>query len=558
MIIAQPTFKGYYLGYGLYWTSIYVCFQSTVLMGASLESMEHLNVFFLTSVCVGAVMHVAFAIILMRYPGFAYSGLSPITIAAILSLGICAVGLSAMLGQEALPLLVSGAVVHGVCSAWIDVLWFNTFGRINPERSSLYILLSFVVAVVLYFAVVWTAAYSLALGLALNSLLVIASGLMLHLCCRNAEADSNEDGNAVERGRALSFNPAVTVSLIFKGLWRPLAGAATFSLLYAFFDRMTSINATHFIEAHIISLFACVIITLLLLVFVRVRPHKADLSFVSKVALPLLILSCMLLPALGGITTMWSSTLFAIGFTLFDIMLFVLIAELAYEHSLDGGVIEGLVRGIIMVFFAIGGFAGYSIVGLDIDGLVLVMITLALVNLVIIGASTLLSSRQSGDLDSIILSESLAEASSPSTHEGGVGISPDAPAEPPPAPAEPSATRAATSAGPTVSSISPAAAPLGAEGPTPSSAAASAAPAPIESDEGIWAIADRFSLSKRESEVFSYLARGRTIAYISKELFLSEHTVRTHVRHIYEKMDVHSRQELLDLTEGFSKDSAVS
>ncbi|WP_270296185.1 LuxR C-terminal-related transcriptional regulator [Eggerthella sinensis] len=33
-------------------------------------------------------------------------------------------------------------------------------------------------------------------------------------------------------------------------------------------------------------------------------------------------------------------------------------------------------------------------------------------------------------------------------------------------------------------------------------------------------------------------------------LVLSKNTVATHVKHIYQKLDVHSQQELLDLVQG--------
>lgn len=57
-------------------------------------------------------------------------------------------------------------------------------------------------------------------------------------------------------------------------------------------------------------------------------------------------------------------------------------------------------------------------------------------------------------------------------------------------------------------------------------------------------------LSARETEILEYLARGRSQPYIREELVLSKNTVATHVKHIYQKLNVHSRQELLDLFEG--------
>lgn len=50
-------------------------------------------------------------------------------------------------------------------------------------------------------------------------------------------------------------------------------------------------------------------------------------------------------------------------------------------------------------------------------------------------------------------------------------------------------------------------------------------------------------LSEREVEVLRCLSRGRTTAQISKDLFISENTVKTHIRHILEKMEVSNRAE---------------
>lgn len=63
------------------------------------------------------------------------------------------------------------------------------------------------------------------------------------------------------------------------------------------------------------------------------------------------------------------------------------------------------------------------------------------------------------------------------------------------------------------------------------------------------ALSSECGLSGRETEILGYLAKGRSQPYIREELFLSKNTVATHVKHIYQKLNVHSRQELLDLFE---------
>ena len=66
-------------------------------------------------------------------------------------------------------------------------------------------------------------------------------------------------------------------------------------------------------------------------------------------------------------------------------------------------------------------------------------------------------------------------------------------------------------------------------------------------------IVEAYGLSARESEILVYALRGRTSERIASELFISKSTVDTHLRRIYGKCDVHSRQELLDLGEAMRR-----
>ncbi|HEY4433822.1 MAG TPA: LuxR C-terminal-related transcriptional regulator [Candidatus Cybelea sp.] len=57
----------------------------------------------------------------------------------------------------------------------------------------------------------------------------------------------------------------------------------------------------------------------------------------------------------------------------------------------------------------------------------------------------------------------------------------------------------------------------------------------------------RQRLSSREREVYELLAQGRSNQEIAKTLFISESTTKVHVRHIFEKLGVHSRAEAAHL-----------
>jgi DNA-binding NarL/FixJ family response regulator len=50
-------------------------------------------------------------------------------------------------------------------------------------------------------------------------------------------------------------------------------------------------------------------------------------------------------------------------------------------------------------------------------------------------------------------------------------------------------------------------------------------------------------LTGREVEVLRYLSQGLTTAQTGSEMFISENTVKTHIRHILEKLEVSNRAE---------------
>lgn len=60
-------------------------------------------------------------------------------------------------------------------------------------------------------------------------------------------------------------------------------------------------------------------------------------------------------------------------------------------------------------------------------------------------------------------------------------------------------------------------------------------------------IAHQFGLTQREEEVLVLLAQDKSIAEVEEALVISNGTAKSHIRHIYAKLDVHAREEIVEM-----------
>ncbi len=67
----------------------------------------------------------------------------------------------------------------------------------------------------------------------------------------------------------------------------------------------------------------------------------------------------------------------------------------------------------------------------------------------------------------------------------------------------------------------------------------------IQTDKDFSSKFETFNLSKREQEIFSYIANGLSNLEIAEKLFLSKNTVKKHIQNIYSKLDVKNRIQAL-------------
>lgn len=75
------------------------------------------------------------------------------------------------------------------------------------------------------------------------------------------------------------------------------------------------------------------------------------------------------------------------------------------------------------------------------------------------------------------------------------------------------------------------------------------APASVDEavERSIERAADAYRLTKREKEIVVLLCQGRTLQFCADKLGISLNTVRGHTKRLYAKLDVHSKEEMLDV-----------
>ena len=56
-------------------------------------------------------------------------------------------------------------------------------------------------------------------------------------------------------------------------------------------------------------------------------------------------------------------------------------------------------------------------------------------------------------------------------------------------------------------------------------------------------------MTSRQAEVLLCLAQGRNAGYIAQKFTISTHTAKSHIYNIYNKLGIHSQQELLDIVD---------
>ena len=227
------------------------------------------------------------------------------------------------------------------------------------------------------------------------------------------------------------------------------------------------------------------VIAVVLFALALAAPRRTHIVY--RVGLLAIIAGFSLMPLLAPTDHFWvSGAVVLSGYTTFDVLIWVIVAQVAYAGMSDGLGVTCAVRMLISsLFCGLGGVVGIWLDGLTTSVPFAYADAIFMGYLMTIAAVLVLSGRDVWDL-----------------FDARPVAVPDAAAQ--------------TAGAPSI-------------------------------DDVLDELAQAWGLTGREREVFGFLAMGRTQPWVAERLSISESTVNSHVRHIYGKAGINSRQELLDL-----------
>lgn len=285
--------------------------------------------------------------------------------------------------------------------------------------------------------------------------------------------------------------PTTSMREAFSRTRRAAASAFAFSFVCGFMVEIDIFNGLQYAQTDLTGYFGIAVALGMFAFLVIVRPKKGNIDYISPIA-ALALVSVLLYRSLAFANPAAAGSLMTTFLMAFYVMLWFMLISEAYERKLPVFFLLGLVLGVARLSVALGRFIAQ---GLMEQALLNLQIGLVVAVWVLVVALCLIFFsylRYSAKVRAHCYDEPAEDVVSTMLH-------------------------AAT-------------------------------------ESAIGVLKDIYQLSNREAEIIGEYAAGRSARYIADKYVISEHTVKTHLRHAYVKLDVHSRQELLDLMEAHGKE----
>ncbi len=460
--------------------------------------------------------------------------------------GWCCLIAAIYLHDLSLTLVVFGGMLLGIGSAGFYMLWQRLFASQDSQTGDRDLIVGTAYAAVFYFAL-----YLIPKAITAFLIPVVFLPLFgLSIVLRTRSLDRNQP-----MFEDIPREHPHVYKRVFLDYWRSALCVGAIAFCSGIMRSFSIGDVSTGVLVNILSMGASLIAALLMIGLWQVRGFRANVMKLYRAAFPFLITAFLALPLVTEAYSHWMAALLYACYSVSIILMMIQCAHAARDRGINPVFIYGLYGGIVYALhdigFLIGSFAG-SVSIMNVRPITLV----ALLAIYLLGFMFFIG--QGG----------FRVEKSPSRTAGAIElVAPRRTAMPPRkrvvrrVPVATSAQETSTEEQIREPHENGAATPTPEEPKRPTQPEAEDSPptgdAALE-DEPVYRdrlskrvqiVREIYRLSARETEAMELIARGNSVARIAEMLFVSENTIRTHSKRIYAKLDVHKKQELIDLIE---------
>ncbi|WP_139651155.1 LuxR C-terminal-related transcriptional regulator [Raoultibacter phocaeensis] len=304
-------------------------------------------------------------------------------------------------------------------------------------------------------------------------------------------------------------------------LWRPIFGTSVFAFLTGLMPWISGQYDGSIETMRLLSIGSSAVVLLLLAAPVAFFKQNMRLENIYKLILPIVATGFLLLPIIwngfGGVVNAFVGA----GSYAAGIVLWCLAADSSRRHNLSATTSFGLALGTTSLAGALGKafgyFGGRTLTEGDLSITAISLVSLYLLSMIALFVFRKKPEQETGTPanEADRADELATNRAVPPVDPGGIparipGTSPNASSarnRSSESAADPASLRAATCA----------------------------------------TLADEHDLTDREHDVLMLLSRGQSVADIAAALGVSENTAKTHIKNVYRKLGVHSKQDIIEM-----------
>ena len=420
-------------------------------------------------------------------------------------LGWCCLIAAIYLDAWALPLVVSGGALLGLGSAGFYMLWQRLFASQDSDTGNRDLIKGTLYAAVLYFSLYLIPQAVTAFLIPLVFLPLF--GLTIVLKSREIDLDQAMFQD-VPRDHPLVYQRLVN------DYWRSALCVGALGFCTGIMRSLAIGEPAVGSLVNVLSMGGSLTAAISLLVLWQFKSVRLNVVSLFRIVFPVIITGFVLLPFLGDVYARWLAAVLYAAYSVTIMLMMIQCAQSSRDHGTNPVFVYGFFGGVVYALHD-AGFIGGTLAGqVAIPGL-------SSHAVVALGAGYLLGFMYffgQGGFHSALRG---AHRSVPDVELVSLGPTPDG-----------SAKREGT--------VRPARKHADGE--------------PVYQDrisKQAARICQEFRLSAREAEVMEHIVRGKTVVRIAEELVISENTVRMHSKRIYAKLDIHKKQDLIDLVDSF-------